>query len=431
MRRLTCSILAAALLLFGCTSDDEGASDGASGDGGSGDETGDPVATGPAPGVTEDSVKVGVTFVDAEALAASGIELGLGDIEGAFRSLIDDINEDGGVNGRTLEPVFAPIDPTSAAPAEEACLQLTEDEEVFVVAGFFLGEAVLCQVEAHETAVVGGDQSPELLARARAPWFTTSAGADLEDEAVRALAEGGDLDGSVAVYTEAQGADRMNDDVLRMLEDLGVDVVDSGVLDVPAADVAGAQAAVQIAAERFSDAGAETVLLLGSTGSSWPAAMLDHPYRPQLRFPTNTVQAFIQGQSGGDLSQLEGAVLGGAYGPDQAVYDEPGMQECIAILDDAGLDIPAPDEVEGELRPFEPAFQACPTVALLRALLDAAGEDLNYGTLEGGADGLEVAIPGDPTPRTYGPPPAADGNPAAYLFRWDTAAEEFVRDDDQ
>ncbi|MEZ5168343.1 MAG: TauD/TfdA family dioxygenase [Acidimicrobiales bacterium] len=44
------------------------------------------------------------------------------------------------------------------------------------------------------------------------------------------------------------------------------------------------------------------------------------------------------------------------------------------------------------------------------ALLEAAGPDLNYGTLATAIDGLTVTVPGDPT-RTYGPAPAADGDP--------------------
>ena len=65
-------------------------------------------------------------------------------------------------------------------------------------------------------------------------------------------------------------------------------------------------------------------------------------------------------------------------------------------------------------------------MALLKAWLTAAGTDLNYGTLGTAIDGLKVSVPGDPTERTYGPPPAADGNPTAYIFAWDPAAKDFA-----
>ena len=105
------------------------------------------------------------------------------------------------------------------------------------------------------------------------------------------------------------------------------------------------------------------------------------------------------------------------------------MQECLAILSEAGIETPTPDEVgdEPSNQPFQAAFQACPDVALLRAWLEAAGEDLGYGTLQAAVDaGFEVAIPGDPAPRAYGPAPSADGDPAAFLFRWDESSHRLV-----
>ena len=59
------------------------------------------------------------------------------------------------------------------------------------------------------------------------------------------------------------------------------------------------------------------------------------------------------------------------------------MQECIADLADPGVETPTPEEFgdDPSNQPYQAAFQACPDVALLRAWLEAAGEDLNYGTL--------------------------------------------------
>jgi hypothetical protein len=104
------------------------------------------------------------------------------------------------------------------------------------------------------------------------------------------------------------------------------------------------------------------------------------------------------------------------------------MQECVQTLSDAGQDTPTPADSgdDPSNQPYQAAFQACPDVALMQAWLTAAGEDLNYGTLAAAADGLEVAIPGDPTARTFGPAPDADGAPSAYLFTWDEAAGDFV-----
>ena len=121
--------LALALLVTACTAgDDSTGDDDASGASDTTAAPTTPSATGPAPGVTDDTVKVGVTYVDTAALVASGLEYDLGDHEAVYTALFDAINADGGINGRQIEPVFAPIDPTSPAPAEEKCVELTEDD---------------------------------------------------------------------------------------------------------------------------------------------------------------------------------------------------------------------------------------------------------------------------------------------------------------
>jgi ABC-type branched-subunit amino acid transport system substrate-binding protein len=89
-------------------------------------------------GVTNDQIKVGITYVDLEALRPVGIKIDHGDYETSFKTVIDDINANGGVNGRKIVPVFAPVNPVGTDPAQAACLKLTEDQKVFAVVGFFL-----------------------------------------------------------------------------------------------------------------------------------------------------------------------------------------------------------------------------------------------------------------------------------------------------
>jgi hypothetical protein len=422
--------LAVTLLVAACTSGDDSGESADTTDGGAGASTETTAAaTGPSPGVTDDTIKVGVTFVDASSLVASGLNYDLGEVQDAYQALFDQVNADGGINGRQLEPVFAPIDPTGPQSADEACVQLTEDEDVFIVAGFFLTDSVTCTVGTHATAVDGGEMTPERLDQAQAPWATPTVDTDLPQEALRAMAEQGDLDGSVAVYAAARDEEAMNQ-IIDLLGELGIDPVDTGVMDAPPTDQAAIASSVQTIAQRFDSSGADTVVLVGLSAQDWPTNMADNTsYRPTLLFLDATgLRAFATNAATTDTSVLEGAVAGGVYGPDQARYDEPQMQDCIATLEDAGVEVPTPESVgdDPSNQPYYAAFFACPDMALLTAWLDAAGEDLNYGTLANALDGLEVAIPGDPDPRTYGPPPAADGDPTAYLYDWDQDNQELV-----
>ncbi len=425
--------MAAALLVAACTAGDDG-TEVEAGDTTTGDTTAEttPSATGPAPGVTDDAIKVGVTFVDTASLVASGLNYDLGDHEAVYTALFDAINADGGINGRQIEPVFAPIDPTQAAPAEEKCVELTEDEDVFVVTGFFLADAVNCPVSTHATAVVGGEQTPERLELAEAPWVTWTPDTDQPVAVLETFAERGLLDGTVGVWGAERDQQVVDDLVVPTLEELDAAPVETAIAVAPADDQAAQQAEHNTIAERFEAADVDTLVLVGESAQGWPTYAAGTSYDPQLLFlDFNAPRAFATNEATTDTSILEGSLTGGSYGPDQARFDEAGMQECIQTLSDAGLETPTPEESgdDPSNQPYQAAFQACPDVALLQAVLEAAGEDLNYGTLAAASDGLEVAIPGDPTPFVYGPPPAADGNPTPYVFGWDEAAGDFVLDE--
>jgi hypothetical protein len=418
----------AALLVAGCTAGDDSATDGtATDDTAAGSST--PAATGPAPGVTDDAVKVGITYVD---LAAIGdvVSIDHGDYEAAYTALIDAINADGGINGRQIEPTFVGINPTETNSAETACVQLTEDEDVFLVTGFFLAaDDTTCIVGTHATALLGGPQTDELLAQAQAPWFTSVPGSDAIGDIVQAMVDGEVLDGTVGVFGGVADEPAIDDTVVPLLEDAGIEVADTAVNDAPTDDTAATNAQTAVIAERFESEGVDQVLTVGDSGFTWLLGTESLDYRPELRLTSYNSVLVAAGDAGAhDLSVLDGAIGGNVYNPAQNQYELPAMQDCLAVLADAGIDIEAPDTFPpgAQVTPFTSAFTACTDVALMKALLEAAGEDLNDGTFAAGADGLEVQLPNQPEPLTYGPPPAADGDPTMYLFDWDPDALDFV-----
>jgi hypothetical protein len=422
----TVLVLAAALLV-GCTAGEESSSDTTSAQGDTATDTTQAVPTGPAPGVTDDSIKIGVQYVDLASLG-DVVTIDHGDYEAAYNALFDDINASGGINGRTLEPVYAPINPVGTDGADAACVQLTEDEDVFAVMGFFLGDTVICPLETHQTAVIGGSMTPQNLERAQAPWYTAEAGTDQEADVVTTMADAGEFDGTLGVFGAPTEEAQMNDIILPLLDELGVEVAESAIVDAPADDITAVNAATGVIAQRFESAGVDQVLVIGQSGLTWASGTESLDYRPQMLLTSpNSVLAYAGDSAGRDLSVLDGAVAGNFYGGPQNTYDLPAMQDCIGVIEDAGTDVPSPDSLTGDGDDLYVAgFTACQNVALLRALIEAAGDDLNYGSLVAGADGLVVDIPTQPDPLTYGPPPAADGDPPAYLFDWDPAEGDFV-----
>jgi hypothetical protein len=420
-RQLAAAVAAVVLVTGACTAGDDAETSGAS-DGG----TAAPTPTGPAPGVTDDSIKVGVTYLDVEAIAEV-VEIDQGDYEAAYTALFDDINANGGINGRMVEPVFAPVNPIGTESAAAACVELTEDEDVFLAMGFFRTDEPACYLETHQTALLGGYMTNDLLDRVSVPWFSGDAGEDFQGDAIRRFAEEGLLGDNVGVFAISTEANLMEDVALPALEEAGVEPAETAVLDAPPDDVAAQNAAVGVIAERFRSAGVDQVLIIGSGGITWANGVQSLDYRPQLLITDKGPIDAFTASPGADVSLLEGAIGGSLDVPPADSYDTPEIQECLAVQEAAGYPSPdpatLPTERQGEVAA---AFISCANVAFFRAIVEGAGDDLNYGSLQQSGEQLgEFTIPGKPEPYHFGPPPAADGDPDVYLYDWNADESTF------
>ncbi len=124
-------------------------------------------------GVTDETISIGVTLVDWDALNEMGVnQVGWGDQELIWNALIDDINANGGVKGRQLEPVFAKYNPVLQATAEAACVALTEDVESFAVLGGFTGPAAPANACMAQKGVAQFSTSPDPTLAATVPWVS-------------------------------------------------------------------------------------------------------------------------------------------------------------------------------------------------------------------------------------------------------------------
>jgi len=242
------------------------------------------------------------------------------------------------------------------------------------------------------------------------------------------MAEAGDLDGKLGVFGSILSENETNDVVLPLLDELGIEPVDTAILDAPQDDVTAQNQATSVIAERFRSKGIDKVLVVGSAAVPIANGLAPLDYRPQLLFTSRiAIDAYTSGIQP-DLSMLDGAVLGTI---DMEQFDEPAMQDCLGLLGDAGITgLENPDDVApGDPLPFVSASAACRNVNLFAAIADAAGDDLNYGTFQDAAGALDALhLPGSPDDYDYASAP--DGDLPLYLFDWNTADEEFVRRDD-
>jgi len=437
MRRHLTIAVAGLLLVAACTSGDDGGSGGDAGasDGSVATEATAPSATFPpnprADGVTDDTITLGVTYVDLEALG-DVVDIDHGDYEAAYQAVADDINASGGVNGRQLELAFAPVTPIGTDSSDAACVELTEDIGVFAVVGFMLDEAPLCYVDLHDTPAIGGLITQERLDRATAPWFSNVAGAEsVASRLVEAFADDGAFDGAtVGVISLPADQAVMEDVTIPTLEANGVDVADQAVIDVPDNDQAAALAQVGIIAERFQAAGIDTVVTVANAALTTAQGLEPTAYRPRLLATGfESLATYITGQGGFDESVVADSLSGG-YATATVQYQDPLMQDCIRSVEDAtGETVPDPAEARpGDPEPFVSVFAACMQLNLFRQIAEAAGEVLDNGTFgQAGYTLGEIELPGAGGPATYGPD-SLDGDMPIYLLRFDGAEGRLVSD---
>jgi ABC-type branched-subunit amino acid transport system substrate-binding protein len=382
-----------------------------------------------APGVTADEIKIGITYPDFEALG-DAVDINHGDYEAAYNVVVDSINAAGGIHGRQLVPVFAPVDPSSPTSTDETCTKLTQDEQVFVAVGLFFGESVTCFVSVNDTAVIGGEMTDERLAEAHAPWFAIE-GSDTQVDAINKLLELNVLEGRVGVLLNDTDRATYDNRISPLLEEAGVDIAEVAVNDtgLPPDTVLAESTTIF---QRFQSANVDTVLALGQgTANVVSDGVTGSGFKPKLVFNnTNGPNATLNDDTR-DPSVFEGATAVGVFGPNDAILELEGVtKECFDVVRAAGIEIPVPSTVEpGDPNTLVSALGGCQSLHLLRAMLEGAGEDLNYGTFQTAGYRLgEILLPGEPQPFFYGPPPHADGDRPLYPYVFDADSRQFVRE---
>ena len=164
-------LAAAALLFAACGGDDD---DDASSDSTTGTTGGSGELTDVGHGVSADTIKVGIAIIDYDAIK-DFVDFTRGDQQATAQVFVDDINKNGGIDGRKIEPVYKKYPPIPGQQPDplSLCTSWTEDDEVFAVLGVFIdfsGDGLLCLTKDHNTIHIGHeleqpwiDESPRRL----------------------------------------------------------------------------------------------------------------------------------------------------------------------------------------------------------------------------------------------------------------------------
>jgi hypothetical protein len=422
IRRWAAAAIAVALLAGCATSgdDDDSASSNTS------SKPGNSELTASATGVTADSIKLGFSYIDLQTLAESGIiKIDHGPYEEIIKTLVDDVNAKGGINGRKLDLVTAKYSPIGNTEQLAACTKLTEDDKVFAVLNGLINENNLCIVQQHSTVLVNGTGlSAERLAKARAPWATYSASAERGVEAlVKVLDENGELEGhTIGIYAAQGGNKSLIDIAVKELKNAGYKVADTALNDAPEGDVQASTAQDKVIAQRMKDAGVDTLINVGLfiPGADFDAADF-HPRMYSLDAGNIAAAAFTN-----PLGKFPFVGGLGATASTKQVYDDAEFKRCRDVYEKAtGKEIKTQqqEDLDGKSSGFTAMAIACTTLQIFTAAAKAAGPNLTNDSFREGLESIgKIDLANTPV-ASFGPD-KPDGQDSFQLLQFDATWKE-------
>lgn len=383
-------------------------------------------------GVTPDSIKVGFLLLDLVKLKENaGIELLWGDNEGQYREAIDFVNANGGVNGRMIDPVFVYVDPLSETGYQEACVQLTGDEEVFAVLGFARpAESTLCYTETGDTPFMGylSDITGDVFERSVLPLVTSNPLPDRIDLAlVDVVASTGALDGkSIAVLGNNDG---QNAGVAGALEDGGFDVVDVVVTNAPSDDAAADAAELDVIIERWRSLGVDYVVSTASVDRPLAAANRAG-FEADWATNVGSILSLSRFESGATEAEVARTVV--VQEPQVELIYESGHALTVDCVD--RWDANHPDEPavffpgDGDVDNLQRIARSCNQVETFAMLASAAGVDLTPTSFAGAVANVgKYEVPMQPFASLSAD--KWDAGDSVSLYTWDADRGDFVAGD--
>jgi len=125
-------------------------------------------------GVTKNSIKLGFLIANTSELGAAGFKAGLsGNQQEIIKAWTDEINRNGGINGRKLTYYTQDFDVLDVNDMQAACKTMTQDQKVFSVltTGGYDSVAQLCITKENHTPLISTDPEPAAWYQEAAPYL--------------------------------------------------------------------------------------------------------------------------------------------------------------------------------------------------------------------------------------------------------------------
>lgn len=360
----------------------------------------------PAQGVTEDSIAIGALGSDLDALRELGLtDINVGDANLVWQTLVDELNDRGGIDGRTVELNFRLYNPVNAESADKACTELTVDREVFAVLGGIGGpvrERITCFIDVNETVVVGGSHTPTLLEQAKVPWVSDSMSAERRHRATIELYDDmGLFDGkTVGIFDDSSEVDITEQIVIPALEEIGVTDPVHVTSNVASDDEVALAQQTAVFAQTLQDEGVDLLLIVQSQISLGFGLIRQEGYDGEVAtIDSGTALNGLGGLDERDPETFEGGISPMGLTNDE-IWEDELAQECLQIFTDANPDIEVlkPEDVTpGEPNWFGTIVGACRLLRLFERIMSGVEGVPTYEKFEAAAESTGTfALPGQP-----------------------------------
>jgi hypothetical protein len=377
-------------------------------------------------GVTATGVTVVFPVVSLNSLAGQegfAADVEFGQQAEAINLYVDQINRDGGINGRMIHPVIASYDPASESDMRALCKTWTEGSPpAFAVLdgiGAWTGDNQLCIAQEGHTPFLGEwttvtswtDQGSPYL------WWTgpdqTAILRAVVDWGLRARLLGGTHKVGVIAGDRASDQAALDDVLLPALRRAGITPVVATIASDPS-ETATTDSEAPLVVQRFRSAGVDSVIPLIPFNVFFPVlqAQSSQGYYPRLLLsdyessievalgllPVPYERA-LDGQEGVTTETLGG--VDDDRPQSQGGYD-PGLRSCWTLWHRAYPQVP-PGTLSYYIEEQGPIADWCQAIRLFAAAARDAGRDLNRRTFVTALSQI-TDFPGTVTPvLSYGP----------------------------
>jgi branched-chain amino acid transport system substrate-binding protein len=345
-------------------------------------------------GVTKDEIKVGIPLVDFDAIK-DFVDYEFGDTQAISKVFVDYINDNGGINGRKIVPVYKKYPPIPGGKPDplSLCTAFTEDDKVFAVVGVFIdftGQGQECVTKKHNVIHIGHEIDQ--------PWIDASPPGlmltpDRTKEHVAAalislMATGGKLKGkTVAVVGDKNNESRVNDVIMPALKKAKAKTGSTAILNITGTDTTAAQAQVDSFIEKWKTEGVNMVFLAGNNVSAKQFAESIKAGMPKATLVTDTDTSLDQAKgeqdAGVNPNPYEGMISGtGLTQSERWANKSPILQKCVDVYEKAtGTTVPGPDERKvsssgKQINTDQAVTDACGDLFMFKAIAEKVGPNL-------------------------------------------------------